>query len=135
MTNLTDESTAGHAGMVDWSVLDALKVLQKPGRPDVRTTLMKAYLDSIPALMAATRDAVSAADGAALRNTAHSMKSSSTAIGALIFGKTCAVLEFLGKSDTLEDAPTLLLRAEEQFAATCAALRSALAGEGSVPSP
>ena len=127
MTIQNDEHAANNSGVVDWSVLDALKVLQRPGRPDICTTLMKAYLDSIPALMESTKAAVTAADGPALRNMAHSMKSSSTAIGAVIFGKTCAELEFLGKTNTFEEAPALLRRAEEEFSATCAALRNALA--------
>ena len=141
MTNQIDTSTADnpetgvHPDVVDWSVLDSLKVLQKPGRPDMCRTLMKAYLDSIPPLMERTREAVSASDSDALRNTAHSMKSSSLAIGAVIFGKTCAELELLGKTNTLEEVPELLRRAEKELAATCAALNKALACEGTVPSP
>ena len=126
MTSPIDEHTADNPDLIDWSVLDALKVLQKPGRPDICRTLMKAYLDALPPLMASTRAAVSAADGTALRNTAHSMKSSSVAIGAVIFGKTCAELELLGKVNTLEEAPVLLRRAEQEFVATCAALRKAV---------
>jgi len=129
MTNQSDESKVDNPGVVDWSVLDALKVLQRPGRPDICKTLMMAYLDSIPALMESTKAAVSASDGNALRNTAHSMKSSSTAIGAVIFGKTCAELELLGKTNTLEKAPALLDRAEQEFASTCTALRKALESE------
>ena len=135
MTSPIDEHTADNPDLIDWSVLDALKVLQKPGRPDICRTLMKAYLDALPPLMASTRAAVSAADGSALRNTAHSMKSSSVAIGAVIFGKTCAELELLGKSNATAEAPALLGRAEQELAATCAALRNALACEGTVNSP
>ncbi|MFZ4854948.1 MAG: Hpt domain-containing protein [Desulfuromonadaceae bacterium] len=126
MTSQSDGSKTDNPDVVDWSVLDALKVLQKPGRPDIGTTLMKAYLDALPALMESTRAAILAADGTALRNTAHSMKSSSVAIGAVIFGKTCAELEQLGKTNTLEEAPVLLRRAEQELAATCAALRKVL---------
>ena len=127
MTNQNDESMADNPDVMDWSVLDALKVLQKPGRPDIGRTLMTAYLESIPALMEHTKAAVRAADGTALRNMAHSMKSSSTASGAVLFGKTCAELEFLGKSNTIEEAPLLIRRAEHELAATLAALHKALA--------
>jgi HPt (histidine-containing phosphotransfer) domain-containing protein len=129
MTNQSDGNTTDNTDVIDWSVLDALRVLQRPGRPDICKTLMKAYLDSIPALMESTKAAVRAADGTALRNTAHSMKSSSLAIGAVLFGKTCADLELLGKSNTLEEAQSLLYRAEQEFIATCAALHNALANE------
>jgi len=126
MTNQIDEHTVSDPGVMDWSVLDALKAMQRPGRPDIRKTLMTSYLGSIPALMESAKAAVSAADGNALRNSAHSMKSSSTAIGALLFGKTCAELELLGKNNTLEAAPALLERAEKLLAETCAALSKAL---------
>lgn len=123
----SDNPEAGTlSGMMDWSVLDSLKVLQKPGRPDVRTMLITTFLSALPPLMESTRAAVITSDGVALRNTAHSMKSSSTAIGAVAFGKTCAELEFLGKSNTLDEAPALLLRAEYEFAETCAVLRKAV---------
>ena len=138
MTSQTDELSsdnpvaAGISSMMDWSVLDALKVLQKPGRPDVCQMLITTFLSAIPPLMESTRAAVITSDGVALRNTAHSMKSSSTAIGAVVFGKTCAELEFLGKSNTLDEAPALLQRAEYELAETCAELRGAVE---SVPSP
>ncbi len=126
MTNQIDEHTAETPGVMDWSVLDGLKAMQRAGRPDIRKTLMTSYLGSIPALMEGAKAALSAADGNALRNTAHSMKSSSRAIGAMLFGNTCAELELLGKNNTLEAAPPLLGRAEKELAETCAALRTAL---------
>jgi HPt (histidine-containing phosphotransfer) domain-containing protein len=112
---------------IDWSVLSSLKELQKPGRPDICRTLMKTYLDTLPVLMENTKAALAASDGTALRNTAHSMKSSSTAIGALLFGKTCAELEQLGKSNAFDGASALLIRADKELAVTFAVLRAELA--------
>jgi HPt (histidine-containing phosphotransfer) domain-containing protein len=132
MTNLADKTSMGpsssdrHPDAVDWSVLDALKTLQKPGRPDVCNSLMAAYLSSSPSLFEDARTAITARDGQALMNAAHSMKSSSMAIGAKTFGKTCLELEILGRSNQCEDAFALLRQAECQFAAVCCALRDAL---------
>lgn len=133
MVNLIDEKKSDNpdsccqtSGVIDWSVLDDLKELQMPGRPDIRRTLMQTYLESIPALMANARAAIVSSDGKALRNSAHSMKSSSLSIGAVLFGKTCAELEQLGKSNTLEDTPAILNRAENELDVTFAALRNAL---------
>jgi HPt (histidine-containing phosphotransfer) domain-containing protein len=123
---MTDQIAADNQCVIDWSVLDGLKAMQRPGRPDISKTLMKAYLDSIPTLMEGAKAALSASDGNALRNTAHSMKSSSRAIGAMLIGNTCAELELLGKNNTLEAVPALLGRAEKELAETCAALRTAL---------
>ena len=132
MTDQTDDLTvadaeaAGQSGVVDWSELEYLKVLQKPGKVDLCRTLMTLYLSSLPQLFENAKAAAKAADGLTLAKNAHSMKSSSFAIGAVVFGKTCAELEKVGKSNELETAPTLLNRAESEFAATCSAFRNAL---------
>ena len=122
------KQTAGRGSeltAIDWSVLDALKVLQRPGRPDVREKLIDSYLSSSPSLFERARTAVIEADGTALMQAAHSIKSSSIAIGAVFFGKTCLELEQLGKSNHLEDAHAVLERAEREFNAVCTALLGA----------
>ncbi|MEI6208189.1 MAG: Hpt domain-containing protein [Desulfuromonadales bacterium] len=129
VVNIRTTDTPGSGGQpdaVDWSVLETLNVLQKAGKPSIRRTLITAYLTTVPGLLERAGTAVNTADGAALRSAAHSMKSSSMAIGAVLFGRTCAELELLGKSNTLEDAPALLRRAESELDATCSALREAL---------
>jgi HPt (histidine-containing phosphotransfer) domain-containing protein len=132
MTNITDEVTARPLGInrqqsaIDWVVLDALKILQKPGKPDVRKSLMSAYLASSPALFASITASIIAQDGPALMNAAHSMKSSSLAIGAKEFGNTCAELEQQGRSCNFVEASALIAQAEYQFESVCLAFRDAL---------
>lgn len=136
MTYQTDEIRAGgsvtdgRSAAIDWSVLDALKVLQRPGKPDVRSRLLTIYLTSQPALMEGIKTAVKEDDGPSLAATAHSMKSSSRNVGAMIFGETCAELEQLGRTNSLENAPALLIRAENEFAAVCFAFQEALEQTG-----
>lgn len=112
--------------VIDWSVLDSLKALQRPGKPDLRKQLMSVYLDSAPALMNNIQAAVRAADGQALGFAAHALKSSSVSIGAQALGKTCSELELLGKANSLERAAELVLRAGLEFEAVCSGFRSAL---------
>ncbi len=111
---------------IDWNVLDALKVLQKPGKPDVREKLINSYLSSSPSLLERAKTAVTEADGPALMRAAHSIKSSSVAIGAIFFGKTCFELELLGRLNNLDDSHAVLERAEREFNAVCTALCGAL---------
>lgn len=111
---------------IDWSVLDVLKVLQKPGKPDIRKRLIDAYLSSSPTLFESAAAAVIALDGEALMRSAHSLKSSCFAIGAMVFGATCFELEKLGRANTLEEASALLNRAENEYNAVCFALRASL---------
>lgn len=125
---INEENTGndGQPDAVDWSELDALSLLQKPGNPDLRRKLITSYLTTMPAMMESAKAAVQAMDGQALKSAAHYMKSSSIVIGAMVFGKTCAELEQLGRANALEDAPALLSRAEHEFAAVCTAFRGAL---------
>ena len=126
-----DDSETGYpSAVVDWRVLDDLKVLQKPGKPDLGRNLMTVYLSSLPQLFESAKDALKASDGEALMKATHSMKSSSLAIGAVIFGETCAELEQMGKANDLENAAALFGRAENEFTATCSAFRDALEQKG-----
>jgi len=125
-----DSGIATPSSVVDWSVLDDLKVLQKPGKPDLGRNLITVYLSSLPQLFESAKDALKASDGEALMKAAHSMKSSSLAIGAVVFGETCAELEQLGKANDLENTAVLMGRAENEYAATCSAFRDALGQKG-----
>lgn len=123
---MADMVNARQSCLVDWSVLDSLKVLQKPGKPDLCRNLMTLYISSLEQLVENAKAAVKAADGDALMKAAHSMKSSSLVIGATVFGETCAELEQIGKHNNFESAPALMSRAESEFTATCSAFRKAL---------
>jgi len=111
---------------IDWSLLEAMKALQKPDKPDVRRKLMSVYIATAPALMESIKAAVATGDASALKNAAHSLKSSSLSIGAQVFGKTCGELEMLGRANALADVPALLVRAELEFIAAYSAFLEAL---------
>jgi HPt (histidine-containing phosphotransfer) domain-containing protein len=112
--------------VIDWSILDAFGALRKPGGQDPRARLMTVYLQSSPSLVEALRAALTAGDAPALITSAHSLKSSSSGIGATGFGRICAEIEQLGRANALQDASALLEQAEKEFAAVCAAFREAL---------
>jgi HPt (histidine-containing phosphotransfer) domain-containing protein len=111
---------------IDWSILDAFAAFRKPGGQDPRARLITVYLQSSPSLMEALHTALTAGDAPALVKATHSLKSSSTGVGATGFGRVCAELEQLGRANALHDAPALLERAESEFAAVCDAFREAL---------
>lgn len=113
-------------GAIDWSILNSMKMLQQPGKPDPRIRLMNLYLTTSPPLMEGIRSAIASRDGEALMNAAHSLKSSSMSLGATGLGEICASLEQLGSANALEDAPAHLNRAEAQFAAVTSAFQQAM---------
>jgi len=101
MVMAIDASVAdsSQAGAIDWSVLDALKVLQKPNSPDLRLRLMTMYLKSSPPLMEGIRTAISNSDSQLLTTSAHTLKSTSLSLGAMKLGVICAQLEQIGRDD------------------------------------
>lgn len=110
-------------GAIDWSILNSMKMLQQPGKPDPRIRLMNLYLTTSPPLMEGIRSAIASRDGEALMNAAHSLKSSSMSLGATGLGGICARLEQQGRANSLDEAPPLLDQAEAEFAAVTAAFR------------
>ncbi len=116
--------------VIDWSQLDALLALRKPGGPDPRVRLMTLYLTSSPELMDGIRAAVAASDGPSLAKAAHSLKSSSLNLGAMGLGASCAELEQIGKANALQDAHAVLEKAERDFVAVCAAFSEAMRESG-----
>lgn len=132
MTTQRDNCTADrpetgeHSDAIDWSVLDELKALQRPGKPDLRRQLMGVYLSSSPALMDRISEAAETHNAPELMSAAHALKSSSVSIGANILGKTCSELEQLGKTSQLDTVAEIAKRAESEFSAVCAAFCAAL---------
>src|SRR5512141_1212286 len=84
--SMSKAAVAAPEGAVDWRVLDELKVLQKPGAPDLRLRLMTMFLKSSPPLMEGIRTAVLTSDAQLLTMSAHTLKSTALSLGAMRLG-------------------------------------------------
>ena len=80
----------------DPRALDLVRTLQSRGKPDLLGRLLQIYLSQTPQMLATMRDAVAHDDAAALRQAAHSLKSSCGNVGALHMMALCQTLEALG---------------------------------------
>jgi two-component system sensor histidine kinase/response regulator len=100
---------------IDWSMLDSLAALGRPGTPDLRIRILEAFLSSAPPLMKDLSVAVIGSDSGAIAKAAHSLKSSSMNMGATLLGERCAQLERLGREECLDQAAGLLAEAEDEF--------------------
>jgi len=124
------ETTSHHAAAspgvapIDIKVLDTLRALPR-GAASLKQVL-RTYLKATPSLVAALQDAISRGDASAVRQAAHSLRSSSAAVGALSLAALCKALEDMGRANTLTTAHTLLGRLEAEYAAVCAALEREL---------
>jgi len=94
---------------------DRIRALQRPGAPDLVTKLIQLYQRTAPDLLQRLRDAVAASEAEALRQAAHSFKSSSANLGAQPLAALCKVLEDRGRTQQWDEVATLMAAMEIQY--------------------
>jgi two-component system sensor histidine kinase/response regulator len=107
---------------LDPGVLDTLRELSEPGRPDVLREVLGLFLTDGPMRLTAIEAAVTARDGAALQRSAHTLKGGAATIGALALQASCRVLEELGKQNRFDTAPEALAIMRREYARVKAAI-------------
>jgi HPt (histidine-containing phosphotransfer) domain-containing protein len=123
---ISDNVSNGMPAVIDWNVLDALKFLNKPGKPDLRVDLMRMFMTTVPPQMVELKAAAAEMDAEKVMRVAHSMKSSSLNVGAVVFGRTCHDIEQLGRNKALADVQSMIARGEQELQAASAAFRQVL---------
>ena len=108
-------TAAAPNGSLDHSVLEGLRELQEEGEPDVLAELGKLLLEDVPPHLEALRRAIEANDASSVERVAHTLKGSSSNLGALRMATLCAELEDIGHSGDLSRAPVLIERLEAEF--------------------
>jgi CheY-like chemotaxis protein len=111
---------------IEFKAWDSVRALQRKGQPDMLAKVVALYLDSSKTLVEALRQAVPAQDATALREAAHSLKSSSATLGAIALAGHCEALEAMGQSQTLLQAAELLTQLEVEYTAVCQAFSEKL---------
>lgn len=115
------------ASPLDHDVLQKLHAMQRQGRPDIVTKVIRIYLTQTPAVVQTLRTGIINADAPTIERAAHSLKSSSHNVGATRLAELCQQLEACGRTRHLDDTLTLLETAEVEFAAVCVALEAEVA--------
>jgi CheY-like chemotaxis protein/HPt (histidine-containing phosphotransfer) domain-containing protein len=108
--------------VLDRHALDAIRSLQRNGRPDFLAKLIERYVTSSNEHVGMIRRAVASGDALALRQAAHALKSSSGMMGVSMFAELCRELEVLGQAGTLDLVDEVLSRLEASYPSVCAAL-------------
>jgi CheY-like chemotaxis protein len=116
---------------IEYKAWDSIRALQRKGQPDMLAKVVGMYLDDSDRLMKALRQAVPAQDSAAVREAAHSLKSSSATLGAMALAGHCKELEAMGQAQSLLQAAELLTKLEAEYAAVCKAFSAELHVGGS----
>ncbi len=111
-----EEPAADAAPLLNEKVLQSLREIEALGE------VIDIYLENVPLLLQSIHEAIALDDAPALRNAAHSMKSTSGTVGASSLFELCKHLEAMGRAGTTADAPPLVEQVEAEFVKVKAAL-------------
>ncbi len=78
---------------IDQTALDAIRSLQRPGKPDILARIVNMYMEKSPELIAAIKEGVAANDSDKVKMAAHTLKSSSAYVGAPALAEVCNRVE------------------------------------------
>ncbi len=120
MTDLTESSNE----VLDRSVLASLRELQEEGEPDIVAEVGDLFIKHAPNKISAIKKAATDGNAKGLEVAAHSLKSSSSYIGALKLSAFSKELEFMGRSGALEGSVEKAARVETEFERVKAALKA-----------
>lgn len=100
---------------IDWQVLSGLKNLQIDGEPSIIGKVVTAYLEGSETLLSELSEAVTRGDVETLKNTSHSLKSSSANVGAMELSKFCKQLEMNCRDNDLAGGEELVADIRHHF--------------------
>ncbi len=112
--------------VLDQTVLDALRALRRPGRPDVLSKVLSAFLRSSEQLVATLHEGVARGDCETVHRAGHSLKSSSANVGALSLSGYARKLEDRARAHNLTDAAALLAQLTVEHARVASAVTAEL---------
>ena len=121
------ETVAGQDAVLDNKALDAIRALQREGAPNILDKVIELYLSSVPELIQQMSIAAVKNDAPALQIAAHSLKSSSANVGALLLSALCKELEMMGRTNSTDGAAQKVLAVETEFKRVKQALAAMIA--------
>lgn len=89
---------------IDDTALEAIRSLQRPGKPDILARIVNMYIEKSPELISAIEEGVAANDCDKVKMAAHTLKSSSAYVGASALAEVCGRVETRATNDQLADA-------------------------------
>jgi CheY-like chemotaxis protein/HPt (histidine-containing phosphotransfer) domain-containing protein len=124
-SNLHGEGFLGrfsHLDHLNYKTLESLRSMVREGQPNLLEKVIRIYMESSPKLMETIRHSVSLGDAAAMQGAAHSLKSTSGNLGAMMLAEMCKELEAMGRAGTTDNAILLLPLLEDEYKRVCEAL-------------
>jgi CheY-like chemotaxis protein len=107
--------------------LDELRALQRKGAPSILAKVIGLYFSNAPKLLLAMRTALADGNAEKLRESAHSLKSTSAALGATGLADLCKTMEAAARAGIDSDAELRLTAMEVEFSRIQPVLQAELA--------
>ena len=108
----------------DKQIIEEFELVMGDDSIDMVRDLINLFFEDTPRLLGHFRQAVREKNARLLRQTAHSLKSSSGFLGAMELSALCKELEAIGRKDTVEGATEIVAQAEQSFQAVKAILEN-----------
>jgi len=118
--------------VIDMTVLDRLRTLGRPNGPSPLGRAVACFVDVAPSLARDMRASFESGEAEELWRSAHSLKSSSGALGATVLAKQCAQIEAFARQSNLAAVRPLMEDLDGGVTAAVERLQ-AIAGDAHVP--
>jgi PAS domain S-box-containing protein len=122
VAELAARATAKAAEVLDRNVLEQLGKVRTNGKPELLTRVMNLYLAESPKLMQTLKHAARTGDAHELARSAHSLKSSSANVGAMVLSRYCEELETSARRADTEESRRIFAKIESEHGCVQAAL-------------
>ena len=103
------------AAIIDVRVIKSLRDMAGVNADKILTEIIDNYLEDAPQLLQQIREALAQADSDALRIAAHTLRSSSANLGAIVLAQLCKELEALGQEGITSNPEKLLESLEKSY--------------------
>ena len=121
----SDANTAAPPA-VDRKAWNSITTLQRPGKPDILAKILSLYLTDSQQLVDKLRQGVATGNAQLMNEAAHSLKSRSSVLGAVVLSELCRQFEEMSRRGSLADAEPLLDPLEAAFTNACHVFQSEL---------
>ena len=105
--------------LLDVNTLNGVRALQSPQSPNILEQLFEIYRSTAPELLQSLNAAIKDGNCEVIRESAHSLKSSSGNIGARKIFELSAKLEDMGRDENIDGADETLAEIEQLFPKVC----------------
>ncbi|WP_300455855.1 CHASE sensor domain-containing protein [Desulfobacula sp.] len=101
--------------VIDPTAIQTIKALQMEGEPNILSSVITTYLTGVESKISQLRDTGSCHTLLDLQAFAHSLKSSSANVGAVVLSELCKSLEMTCRNNTLDDSDVYIKAIECEF--------------------